>query len=215
MSYAFSSLEAALAITLVDPDRELTSSSSSSGTAAMEDDDEQYNEPQSSRGNDTASSSSSSSSSKTALALSSSNSSTHLVVKSTAGGGGSTSSSSSGFHASPLTASELLSVHLSHHDMKRLEMYSRNMVDHHMIVDTLPTLARLLFLGRLRGVKLTYLQVAILLATGLQHRDVDSIAAELDLPVNQVLAFFNKTIRKIAQHLRELLERQVTPSMLP
>ena len=128
--------------------------------------------------------------------------------------------------------------------MKRLEMYSRNMVDHHM-----------LFLGRLRGVKLTYLQVAILLATGLQHRDVDrsanlsvgqqrpqtntsvntypspplpskissspltsiivtplpfpSIAAELDLPVNQVLAFFNKTIRKIAQHLRELLERQV------
>ena len=201
MSYAFSSLEAALAITLVDPDRELTSSSSSSsssGATAMEDDEEQHTK---------AAPSSSSSSSKQ---LSSSSSSTHLVVKATVGG-----SSSSSFHASPLTASELLSVHLSHHDMKRLEMYSRNMVDHHMIVDTLPTLARLLFLGRLRGVKLTYLQVAILLATGLQHRDVDSIAAELDLPVNQVLAFFNKTIRKIAQHLRELLERQVTPSILP
>ena len=201
MSYAFSSLEAALAITLVDPDRELTSSSSSSsssGATAMEDDEEQHTK---------AAPSSSSSSSKQ---LSSSSSSTHLVVKATVGG-----SSSSSFHASPLTASELLSVHLSHHDMKRLEMSSRNMVDHHMIVDTLPTLARLLFLGRLRGVKLTYLQVAILLATGLQHRDVDSIAAELDLPVNQVLAFFNKTIRKIAQHLRELLERQVTPSILP
>ena len=66
------------------------------------------------------------------------------------------------------------------------------MVDHHMIGDILPTLARLLFLGRLRGMRLSYLQVAILLATGLQHRDVDAIASELDLPVNQVLAFFNK-----------------------
>lgn len=99
--------------------------------------------------------------------------------------------------------------------MKRLELYSRNMVDHHMIVDTLPILARLLFLGRLRGVRISYLQVAILLATGLQHRDVDSIAAELDLPANQVLAFFNKTIRKIAQHLKELLEKQVSPHHAP
>jgi N-acetyltransferase 10 len=87
---------------------------------------------------------------------------------------------------------ELMSVHLSHHDLKRLELYARNMVDHHMIVDILPIIARLVFLGRLKGMRLSYLQVAILLATGLQHRDVDSVAAELDLPVNQVLAFFNK-----------------------
>jgi Possible tRNA binding domain len=113
-----------------------------------------------------------------------------------------------------------------------------------MIGDILPTLARLLFLGRLKGntsstlsnafqtvismylcaisllirarypfclyitahdpppaphlclgMRLSYLQVAILLATGLQHRDVDAISAELDLPVNQVLAFFNKVRR--------------------
>lgn len=42
-------------------------------------------------------------------------------------------------------------MHLTHHDLKRLELYARNMVDHHMIGDILPTLARLLFLGRLRG----------------------------------------------------------------
>ena len=96
------------------------------------------------------------------------------------------------YSATPLTAKELITVHLSHHDLKRLELYARNMVDHHMIGDILPTLARLLFLGRLRGMRLSYLQVAILLATGLQHRDVDNIAAELELPVNQVLAFFNK-----------------------
>jgi N-acetyltransferase 10 len=45
------------------------------------------------------------------------------------------------------------------------------MVDHHMIVDILPTLARLLFLGRLKGMRLSYLQVAILLATGQHYRD--------------------------------------------
>jgi hypothetical protein len=43
---------------------------------------------------------------------------------------------------------------------------------------------------------------------------VDSISSELDLPVNQVLAFFNKTIRKIASHLRELIEKHVERSEL-
>lgn len=55
------------------------------------------------------------------------------------------------YSALPLGAKELISVHLTHHDLKRLELYARNMVDHHMIGDILPTLARLLFLGRLRG----------------------------------------------------------------
>jgi N-acetyltransferase 10 len=49
-------------------------------------------------------------------------------------------------------------------------------------------------------------QVAILLAVGLQHRDVDSISSELDLPSNQVLAFFNKTIRKITMFLKVILQ---------
>ena len=39
--------------------------------------------------------------------------------------------------------------------------------------------------------------MAILLATGLQHRDVDAISLELDLPVNQVLAFFNKVFMSV------------------
>lgn len=56
-------------------------------------------------------------------------------------------------------------------------------------------------------------QVAVLLGTGLQHRDVDSVAAELDIPVSQVLAFFNKTIRKIATSLREMVEAHVSSEM--
>ena len=105
-----------------------------------------------------------------------------------------------------LTAEELTAVHMTQHDVKRLELYSRNMVDHHMIMDLLPTAAKLLFGGRLPFVRLTHLQLAVLLAVGLQHRDVDSIGTELDLPVNQVLAFFNKTIRRITAGIRSLLE---------
>ena len=33
-----------------------------------------------------------------------------------------------------------LAVHFSAHDLKRLELYARNMVDHHMVTDLLPTL---------------------------------------------------------------------------
>jgi N-acetyltransferase 10 len=42
-----------------------------------------------------------------------------------------------------------LSYLLTPHDLKRLELYARNMVDYHLIADLLPTLSRLYFLGRL------------------------------------------------------------------
>jgi N-acetyltransferase 10 len=108
-----------------------------------------------------------------------------------------------------LTAEELLSVHISHYDFQRLELYSRNMVDHHMILDLIPILSRLIFTGRISSLRLSHLQLAVLLAIGLQHRDVDSICTELDLPANQVLAFFNKTIRRITSILRNILESQI------
>lgn len=151
MAYTFRGLEASLAVSLVDPDRQLCATSEAGGEALE--------------------------------------------------------------GAPALTADELLSVHLSHHDMKRLELYARNMVDHHMILDTIPTLARLSFLGRISGLRLSQLQVVIFLAIGLQNRDVDSVAAELDLPASQVLAFFNKTIRKVSSLLRELLVGHVEKDM--
>lgn len=35
-----------------------------------------------------------------------------------------------------------LDMHVTNYDMKRLEMYSKNLVDYHLIMDLLPTLAR-------------------------------------------------------------------------
>jgi N-acetyltransferase 10 len=95
-------------------------------------------------------------------------------------------------------------VHLSYHDRKRLKLYSRNMVDHHIILDTLCTLARLLFQGRLTTLRLSYLQVAILLATGL-HRDVDSIAHELDLLSNEAILRMERRVQTMGS-LAETLE---------
>lgn len=93
MSYSFSTLEAALAITLVDPDRELTSSevSASSSSSASE-------EPES------------------ALSVGDLGAEGSHLIK----------SGKAVYSAIPLNAKELISVHMSHHDLKRLELYARS-----------------------------------------------------------------------------------------
>lgn len=127
----------------------------------------------------------------------------------------STPSTTTSTPSNPLTASELTSVHFSHHDLKRLELYSRNMVDHHMILDMVPLLAKLYYYNRFpSNITLSALQNVILLSIGLQHKTVDEIASELNLPINQILAFFNKTIRKLSSSLREILEAEISSQMI-
>ena len=40
-----------------------------------------------------------------------------------------------------------LEIHLSQYDLKRLEYYSRNMADYHLIMDLLPTVSKVYCLG--------------------------------------------------------------------
>jgi len=155
LSFSFRGMDSATALTLLDPNRDITSSTNVSSIPSVSDDSR--------------------------------------VV--------------------PLSSSEILTVHTTPHDLKRLEMYSRNMVDHHMVVDLLPALARLLFLGRLPAVHLSPLQAAIILAVGLQHRDIDTLANELQLPVSQALAFFNKTVRKLAAAVKAIVEGGVAQEL--
>lgn len=44
-------------------------------------------------------------------------------------------------------------------------------------------------------------QSAILLGIGLQRKSVDTMVSELDLPSNQLLALFNKAIRRLSEYL--------------
>lgn len=97
------------------------------------------------------------------------------------------------------------------HDLKRLESYARNLLDYHVIIDLLPIIGQLFFSGRV-PVSLSAGQKAIIVAISLQRRTVESISEELTLPVNQILALFNKAIRKISQYMRGLQEKAAEES---
>ncbi|KAK9918544.1 hypothetical protein WJX75_004887 [Coccomyxa subellipsoidea] len=97
---------------------------------------------------------------------------------------------------------------LSPHDIRRLEKYANSMVDHHLTLDMLPSLARAYFARRLRTT-LSHGQAAILAVLGLQQRDVSTIERELNLPSSQVLALFSKTMRKLYALLRGAREAEV------
>lgn len=51
-----------------------------------------------------------------------------------------------------------LNAHLTSYDIKRLEMYCNNLTDYHLVVDLLPTIARLYFLNKFGEMHLSPLQ---------------------------------------------------------
>ncbi|KAK4218425.1 nucleolar ATPase [Rhypophila decipiens] len=99
-------------------------------------------------------------------------------------------------------------------DHKRLESYASGILDYHVVLDLIPTIAELYFTGRLRSsIELSPLQRAILLAIGLQRKDVDPSAEELNIPPSQLLAVFIKTMRKITSHLASLVSGAIEAEM--
>lgn len=104
---------------------------------------------------------------------------------------------------------EELGMVMTPYDVKRLKSYAKNLVDYHMIVDLVPSLARLYFLQRLPQMTLSYLQRVILVSIGLQHQSVDVIQKELGVPSNQLLALFNKAIRKFLSQVETIAAKQL------
>uniref|UniRef100_M3ZYS7 RNA cytidine acetyltransferase n=1 Tax=Xiphophorus maculatus TaxID=8083 RepID=M3ZYS7_XIPMA len=51
-----------------------------------------------------------------------------------------------------------LAAHFTPYDLKRLELYSRSMVDYHLVMDLIPTVARIFFLKQLGDVSLSAAQ---------------------------------------------------------
>jgi len=89
--------------------------------------------------------------------------------------------------------------------LRRLQSYANNLVDHHLVMDLVPLLASLRFTGRL-GTPLSHVQAAILLGLGLQHKTLDDLSSELTLPASQLLALFNKAVRRIVGTLKKVVE---------
>ncbi|KAJ3331407.1 N-acetyltransferase 10 [Blyttiomyces sp. JEL0837] len=106
-------------------------------------------------------------------------------------------------------------------DLKRLESYSSNLLDYHVILDLIPTLARLFVHGYLeppanasepddaasKPVHLSPSQSAILVAIGLQSKTLEEAAAEIGMPVSQVMANFGKLVKRCWTFFNGIEER--------
>lgn len=75
-------------------------------------------------------------------------------------------------------------------DLKRLDSYANNLLDYHVILDLLPTVATLYFEKRLGPeVHLSAVQSSILLALGLQRKTIEEVEVRA---VRLFLVFFKK-----------------------
>lgn len=99
-------------------------------------------------------------------------------------------------------------------DLKRLDSYANNLLDHHVILDMVPIISEFYFANRLSGkVSLSGVQQSILLAIGLQRKNMSHLEKELNLPSSQLLAMFLKIMRKVSTHFRGVVEGAVADSM--
>lgn len=97
----------------------------------------------------------------------------------------------------------------SPYDRSRLTAYTQSHVDYHVVLDMIPSLALMLVNGIFReDISLNWSQAQILVGVGLQKKSLDSLATELSLTSNQVLAFFQKTLHKICKAFTKVEEQQ-------
>ncbi|KAK4550348.1 killer toxin resistant protein [Oleoguttula mirabilis] len=101
-------------------------------------------------------------------------------------------------------------------DIKRLDSYADNMLDYHVILDLMPSIAQLYFTGRMKndnGVKLSGVQQSLLCGIGLQRKAMEDVEKEVGLQTSQLLAMFVKIIRKVSTHFRQLQEGAIVKTM--
>ncbi|XP_023932402.1 RNA cytidine acetyltransferase-like isoform X2 [Lingula anatina] len=110
-------------------------------------------------------------------------------------------------------SAEELDNYFTKYDLKRLELYSQNMVDYHLIMDLLPSIARLHFLNK-TGVHISAVQAAILVSMGLQHKSVEDVEKDMEVPSSQLLGLFNRVIRKMVQQFNQIAEEAVEKDMV-
>ncbi|KAI1324783.1 DUF699-domain-containing protein [Xylariaceae sp. FL0255] len=98
-------------------------------------------------------------------------------------------------------------------DLKRLAAYSNNSLDWHVILDLVPSIAIPYFRGRFQDVKLSGTQQVILLAVGLQRKELEGVAEDLDISVSQTLAMFIKLMKKFTMHFESIVTGAIESSM--
>ncbi|PVU92399.1 hypothetical protein BB561_003849 [Smittium simulii] len=101
-------------------------------------------------------------------------------------------------------------------DLKRLQSYSNNILDYHVIMDLFPKIAQLYFtfLDFNENVSLSGVQQCILLAMGLQHKSIDDLVLELGLTSSVLLAMLVKIIKKVITFLN-IVQSEALENTLP
>ncbi|KAM6563660.1 hypothetical protein CsatB_023658 [Cannabis sativa] len=101
---------------------------------------------------------------------------------------------------------------LSPYDLKRLDAYTSNLADYHMILDLVPKLTHLYFCEKL-PVSLSAAQASILLCIGLQNQDVSYIEREMGLERQQILSQFIKAMKKFHKYLDRIASKEIESSL--
>ncbi|XP_010911901.1 RNA cytidine acetyltransferase 1 isoform X1 [Elaeis guineensis] len=101
---------------------------------------------------------------------------------------------------------------LSPYDMKRLEAYTNNRVDYHMILDLVPILAHQYFQQKL-PVTLSPVQASVLFCMGLQNHDITYIKEEMKLEREQILSLFIKVMKKLYDHLYGIAAKEIDATL--
>ena len=115
-----------------------------------------------------------------------------------------------------MLADQMSSTMITPYDLKRLEQYASNMADYHLIMDLVPSLAKLHFLyevDNLNKPNLGAVQQAILAGIGLQCKSVDTLASELDVPASQLLGLMNTMLRKYTANIKGCQEAVIASSL--
>jgi N-acetyltransferase 10 len=100
-----------------------------------------------------------------------------------------------------------LDFHFSKYDIKRIYSYSKNLIDYHVILDLVPLITRLYFKKKL-SFHLSLTQASILISIGLQNKEISKIG--LGLESNQILAQFNKIIKKFVTFINEVEKKRIS-----
>lgn len=100
----------------------------------------------------------------------------------------------------------------SPHDMKRLEAYTNNLADFHMILDLVPILVHQYYQEKL-PVTLSYAQASVLLCIGLQNQNISYIEGEIKLERQQILSLFIKSVKKLHKYLYGIASKEIESTL--
>ncbi|GFT50430.1 RNA cytidine acetyltransferase [Nephila pilipes] len=94
-----------------------------------------------------------------------------------------------------------LQFQLSQRSLQRINAFCYNNADHLMILDLLPTISKLYFLGYFKGLSFNFIEESVLMCFGLQGRADDETAVELNIEPEQVITYLRKCTKKIMNSL--------------